>query len=570
VLIVLILKILAAWAICAMVVIGLGTLIIRRYDGSSRIFYAFWIGFGAATAFLDTWNLFLPIHESAPICLSAIACVGILENGAELWRELAAFLKMLGWSALIWIGLIGFLALRVAGPCDHYDTGLYGAAAIRWITTYPTVPGLANLHARFGFNISLFPLAAAVQEGLSRLFSFRLLTGFTLAALWSSIFPSCLRVIRERTADLADWYFAVLAIPVVFWAARARIIGTDTDEPAAAACLLGAGLVLAEIVSATGREFDGERRTQTAAWATLLALAVSLKESTAVFAALTWVIGFLLTPWPKRKTQRILASVAPAVLVLVPWLVRGILLSGYPFFPNPTFGIHVTWTVPRVVASFFILWNRAYARIPFAPVASTLGTAWLRPWLHKALHDRGGVQIPALMSAAGACVVCLSGRRKLGHTGTRAAWILAASIPGIIFWFVEIPDPRFGEGPIWATAAVLGAMGIVAVTKSGRVHRATVLASLFALTLWCVFSFGWQRSYLPSLSVRRLEPLPVPKLVARRTLSGLIVYVPAQGDQCWGVELPCTPYFNQTLRLRVPGNMRWGFSSKGMPELPRH
>ena len=571
VLIVLMLKILAAWTVCALLFIGLGAVILRRFGGSPRILYSFWIGFGAATAFLDTWNLFLPIHASAPLCLAVIALVGIVESRAPLRRELAGYPKMLGWPSLIWFGLIAFLALRVAGPPDHYDTGLYGAAAIRWITTYPTVPGLANLHARLGFNISLFPLAAAVQEGMSKSLGFRLLTGFALAALWSSIFSSCLRVIREKTADLPDWYFAILAIPAVYWAARARIVGIETDEPAAAACLLGAGLVLAEIVSSPpGQEFDAERRARTVAWATLLALAVSLKESTAVFAALTWAIGFLLTPWPKKRFEKIALSAIPAGLILIPWLIRGILLSGYPFFPNPAFGIRATWTVPRVVASFYVAWTRAYARIPDVPIASTLGAAWLHPWLHVAAHDRGGLQTPALISAVGACVVCALWR-NLGRTRVRAAWILAASLPGIVFWFLEIPDPRFGEAAIWATAAVLGAMGIVSARmKFRRLRPSLVMAGLFALTLWCVFSFDWQVSYRPSLSVRSLNPLPVPKLISRRTQSGLVVFLPARGYQCWDAELPCTPYFNRTLRLRVPGNMRWGFASQGMPNLPAH
>ena len=571
VLIVLMLEILAAWAACALLFVGLGLVILRRFAASPRVLYSFWVGFGMATAFLDTWNLFLPIHASAPLCLGAIALVGIIEGRAFLWRELADSAKSLRWAAVIWLALIAFLALRVAGPPDHYDTGLYGAAAVRWITTYPTVPGLANLHARLGFNISLFPLAAAVEVGLSKSLGFRLLTGFALAALWSSVFPSFLRVIRATTADLPDWYFAILAIPAVFWAVRARIVGLDTDEPAAAACLLGAGLVLAGIVSsAAEQKFDGERRAQTVAWATLLALAVSLKESTAVFAALTWAIGLLFTPWPKRKFEKIMASAIPAVLILVPWLIRGILLSGYPFFPNAAFGVHVAWAVPRAVAKFYVQWTRAYARIPNVPIRATLGTAWLHPWVHVELHDRGGLQIPALISAIGACVVCAFWR-NLGRTRARAAWILAASLPGILFWFLEIPDPRFGEATIWATAAVIGALGIVAaMAKFKRLRPPMIAAGLVALTLWCVFSFGWQVSYRPSLSVKDLVALPVPKLISRRTQSGLLVFLPAAGEQCWDAELPCTPYFNRTLRLRVPGDMRWGFSSQGMPDLPPH
>ncbi len=46
------------------------------------------------------------------------------------------------------------------------------------------------------------------------------------------------------------------------------------------------------------------------------------------------------------------------------------------------------------------------------------------------------------------------------------------------------------------------------------------------------------------------------------TRSGLVVYIPKKEGQCWDSPLPCTPYFNDTLRLRKPGDMAKGFTVK--------
>ena len=46
----------------------------------------------------------------------------------------------------------------------HDDTGLYHAQAIRWIEEYGVVPGLANLHSRFGYNSASFALSAFFSE----------------------------------------------------------------------------------------------------------------------------------------------------------------------------------------------------------------------------------------------------------------------------------------------------------------------------------------------------------------------------------------------------------------------
>jgi len=46
------------------------------------------------------------------------------------------------------------------GPPEIYDTGLYHLQAIKWIEEYAVVPGLANLHGRFGFNPNIFTFYA--------------------------------------------------------------------------------------------------------------------------------------------------------------------------------------------------------------------------------------------------------------------------------------------------------------------------------------------------------------------------------------------------------------------------
>lgn len=53
--------------------------------------------------------------------------------------------------------------------------------------------------------------------------------------------------------------------------------------------------------------------------------------------------------------------------------------------------------------------------------------------------------------------------------------------------------------------------------------------------------------------------IPRVELKTFSTRSGLIVYVPENGNQCWDAPLPCTPYPDVNLRLRQKGNMRYGF-----------
>jgi hypothetical protein len=56
-----------------------------------------------------------------------------------------------------------------------------------------------------------------------------------------------------------------------------------------------------------------------------------------------------------------------------------------------------------------------------------------------------------------------------------------------------------------------------------------------------------------------LHAPPDPPLKSFVTRSGLLLYVPEKGDQCWDAPLPCTPYPNSDLRLRSQGDTSHGF-----------
>lgn len=565
-------SILLAWAACAGVFIGIGALILRRCDAAGGLFYSFWVGFGASVATLLVWNFFLPIDLGAAVLLAVIGIGGIWQNRSIVWREFSQLRAGLSWALLPWFALIAYLAFRVAGPCDHYDTGLYGLTAIRWATTYPVVPGLANLYGRLGFNSSIFPIAAALQQVFSKALGFRLVTGLVLCGFWSAIFPSCVRIAWNGLTDPSDWYFAVLTIPAVVWITRGRIVGTATDEPAAAACLLGVGLILADLFS---KRFENspEGLARKITWATLLSLSVSIKASTIVFATLVWIIGFSKSGFFSERIHRagkVFATVLPPLLILSPWVIRGIVTTGYPFFPSPILGIHVTWRVPRTVAVFYSVWIRAAARKPYVPIAATQGTAWLASWLHRTVRNRGALQGPALMCLGGLVgALATRGKANSVRLGRSTVWLLGAAIVGLIFWFAEAPDLRFAEAPLWCIAAICGSIGITSAASTYRWLRPRLFGvAIAAAVLWCISGFGWQLSYRPSLSSGDFGVLPAPDIVVRKTQSGLPVYVPAHGDQCWDAPLPCTPYFNKTLHLRSRANMRWGFASKGLPDLP--
>jgi hypothetical protein len=576
--------ILLTWAICAIVLVGLGSLVLRPpVEGSPHEFFLsdeYWTGLALAVALLEIWSLFWRVSRATPILLAIAGLFGLMWKGAEISRRARDAIRGRAAMVAVFAVIVCYIALRAAGPCKHYDTGLYGEPAVRWIDAFPAAPGLANVHGRLGFDSAVFLCIAALGQGFWSGLGFHLFTGFVLAAMWTAILPAWRRLLRLAPGDRgnpADWFHAILVIPAAVWSTRAPIVGTVTDEPANVACLIAAGILFTHFARGGTGNSAGEHGNESgsarlAIAAALLAMAVAFKVSTIVFAALTWAIAFAAVWSASREAAKrrawLNASVILPAVILAPWLIRNLILTGYPFFPSTVLGISADWRVPKAAADLMATWIHSWGRNPDAHVAETQGWSWFVPWLMRTIRMREQFQVPMLLSLGGIAAALVARARSVRGEKSRWLWLLLPSVAGLIFWFIESPDTRFGAAAIWTTGATLGTLGIVSAPEISRLLRPRIfVAGILLAAAWCLFSFDWQESYRPFASVHGFVRLPEARVVPRQTLSGLVVYVPA-GNQCWDAPLPCTPYFDPTLQLRRPGRLRDGFRAEGHPELP--
>jgi hypothetical protein len=148
----------AIWCATMLTLLGIGLHGLRTFGlrsfGGERLLLAFWCGFCVTIALLQVWHLFAPVSLWA---LSILCCLG----AAGLLRDRA---PLVGWSKSVLrahpialgLGVLGslWLAAMATGICHFGDTGMYHLPMVRWLVSYPIVPGLANLHGRVGFNKS--------------------------------------------------------------------------------------------------------------------------------------------------------------------------------------------------------------------------------------------------------------------------------------------------------------------------------------------------------------------------------------------------------------------------------
>ena len=139
-----------------------------RADEQPSSVLLIWTGWGTTLFLLQLLHFFTPINFFAVFPVLLIGCglavpflLTTFRNFDRGW-SLAAILSLLVCFAVA-LAFTFWVVSRAMLPPLSYDSGLYHLNKIRWINSYPVIPGLGNLHGRLAFNQSFFTYAAALN-----------------------------------------------------------------------------------------------------------------------------------------------------------------------------------------------------------------------------------------------------------------------------------------------------------------------------------------------------------------------------------------------------------------------
>ena len=511
------------------------------------------VGLALLTTLSTLFSLVIPIGLAANLVL-ALAGLGLAG-----WQRqaLAAFLK-LKWQALrrlhpaallLCAAVCGVVLAKGVQTPLNYDTGLYHAQAIRWIESYPAVPGLGVLQDRLAFDSTWTVAGALFSFSFLGLQSFHVLGAF-LAVLLAAYFTARIDRLFQRELTLSGCA-ALLGIFLLRRIFPLEFSSPGTDLPAALLVWLIFFVSLEKIEKRTVKTFDGEAL----AIVTLSLYVLTIKLS---------VLPVVLLPlyfWAAQNKRDRLHSLAVlaglALLILAPWMGRNVILSGYLVYPLPQVDLfHPDWKIPLAQARDTFDNIRAWARSASndtAVLAAPL-TAWLPAWYR--MQDPADIQL--LWAAGGELVLWLGAaawllvRRKKAPAGwLRYAMLYLAALVGLAYWFIQAPAIRFGYGfiGIWL-CLLLAPFILLSLERFARWGKWVSLALVAGLILYQGVSlFSLARS--PQAGATWLLPADYPQApVAAQTIGGLTLYTPTHGDQCWYAAFPCVPNLGPGTGLR--------------------
>lgn len=340
------------------------------------------------------------------------------------------------------------------GPSNP-DTGIYQAQAIRWIETYPAVPGLGDFQSRLAYNSAWLVVNAFFSFSFLGLRSFHVLPGaFLLIAL--IYFLAGARNLIGGYISIAD-IFKMLVIPLVFYTIGSQISSPGTDFPGDVLIWTIFPLWLESLETSK----DGQSG------------AISIKEILVfIFSVYLITIKLSMVPMLLLATYILiklffkdkLASaklLVLSIIILAPWFARNLILSGYWLFPLPSIASlspNWDWKMPLenvIQEQRNIL---AWARIPRVDAGQVLAMPlknWLKVWFENLTLNRKLLVMGALFSPFLYAISNWVGLRK---KTAFASYTLTYGISymGFVFWLVEAPDIRFGYGVLISTLLLAG------------------------------------------------------------------------------------------------------------------
>lgn len=432
--------------------------------------YAQFFSFFYRVSFLA--NCFLAVFGIATFILGR---KGIHDFGKNVWKRNSASVCVI--AGVLFFAWAFFSSRGYMVP----DTALYHAQAIRWIEEYGIIPGQGILNSRFSYNSSIFSLTA--------LFSLKFVFGQSLHAMngWIAFVLSLtLLDVRKgfrkfRLSDFAN-------VTAIYY------LTSITDEVIAPSSDYATMCTVFFIVIKWIRQMELPKEEQsTEAYGLLCVLGVY-----ALTLKLTAGLILLFTIKPavelirSGKIRQILIFLGMGLVTAIPWLIRGVLISGWLFYPLYQLDLFdLPWKqlkeAVRIDANSIQTWAR---NVHDGSDGSQPIWEWYGTWLESLSRMEILFVHLALVSFLVVVVaICIPQMRKKWFTPDRLLLLVTlACCYG--YWQLSAPMPRYGYAYLLLFPAVVFGGGVLLMKKDLPIRLLFALYGVYKIVMIAMYIKG--------------------------------------------------------------------------------
>ena len=527
----------------------LGAAVFYRSLGMESIFRAPWLGYALLVGLLQLGHLFFPINGSFSRSLlavtSGLAFLALLLGGFRArWTRRSYVAASLVLVLLAVISLLTFVPAFNCGTKEmfHYDLGLYYLKTIRWTESLPIVRGLVNVQPHLGFNQSAFLVTSFLDSlvpnrmGLSLIGGILPWLGLSLS-LFAMVRIALLRFLSNESAPPIEVAYAISTPAWVFALVGGNVTSASPDS--VSTCLMIHLFLVFACLVISAQEEEWNRNFGEVLVIGALSLCVKLSSVGLVVGI--WIVAAVL--YYRRRYQmprRILVMAGLSTLLLGTLLWRGIVLSGYPFFPSTALAMPVEWRMPRKEAREFYgltVWCARDPEFEGSRKRALKTWKWLPHWWERVLGARAQFAWPlqvGIMGSATFALVAAVGGGALRKSAFCLALLVAPVFLNVAIWFFTAPDPRYLGSSLWLFAICPALVFVAGSPQLGPLVGIANLCASAVPLFFLAWDFRWNWSY------------PEPRLPTFKTVElswapsdhGVTVWFPVQGDQTFDGPIP--------------------------------
>ncbi len=447
-------------------------------------------GLGAATVYAQFFSLFYRVSLLANVVLVIFSAMTVLFWHQDMKRLLTESFRGSSRAVKILIPVLFVLwAYFTSRGYMVHDTKLYHAQSIRWIEEYGIVPGQGVVNSRFSYNSSVFSLAA--------LYSLKFVFGQSMHAMsgWFAFLLSVttLDIIKGvkkfRFSDFAN-------VAAIYY------LTLITDEVLAPSSDYATMCVLFFLVIKWLRLLEQPKEEQqTAPYGLLCVLgvyALTLKLTAGLILLLLIKPAYRLLK--EKQWKQILCYLLLGILTAAPWLIRGVLISGWLLYPFPALDLFdLPWKQKtewvKTDAGAIKTWGRGVNNsvLVAQPIWEWYGT-WFKT---LSLMEKGIalVDIAALVSFVGAAIAVFL--RKNWENLDRLL-VCATAACSYLYWQTSAPLPRYGYTYMLLLPALVFGWGILLLKKDRLLRGGLALYGVYKIVMLISYIAGcaWYPAYI--------------------------------------------------------------------------
>lgn len=386
------------------------------------------------TVYAQIISIFTAVTYIFAFIALAASIVILLVFHKNLRAGIREFMKETGWYEwILFLVFIVFVMFLTSLYPKQYDNYLYQAQMLRYYEEYGVIKGMGNISTRLGFNNSIYALMA--------LYSFKGIYGFSLHTVNSAfcVFFGIFAIhsicrIGKRKAYVSTGLAAAVLAYVFYNAELLNCIGTD----------LSSNMMGLLIMLLFAREMEKrERDTFTYALIALyIVYVVTVKVSMGMLGILVFYPAFMMIK--KKEWKRIGVFILTGLLILVPWLIRNVMISGWLIYPLPSLDLFdVKWKIPYESAVYEQILIIGWGRLKTGRAAGMALGEWIPLWFQALdLRYRLLIYLNVLIFAY---EVLQSVYAVLKKKKEMLRWSLLkiTLIASLVYWLFSAPDVRF-------------------------------------------------------------------------------------------------------------------------------